>query len=499
MNFSQKNSFKISAIIFIVIICLAPFVNKAFHIDDTLFLRAAEQIRSNPLDFYGFNINWYGWELPMSKITKNPPLTCYFIALVSKLFGWSEAALHIAFLIPNIALAIGVYYLAKEFCNQPFIAAIVSVFTPAFLLSGTTVMCDMMMLAFWVWAVVLWIYGLERGKYYLLIGSAFLVSFCALTKYFGICLIPLLFIYSLTLKRKFGFWALFILIPIINLSLYEMYTKKIYGVGLLFDAMSYSQEHSTSVDSNFIVQCFTGLIYTGGGFITALFFVPLIWSRRVIVFGSLFPIGIVTILYFIPTVGDFSLVGNDGLRWNMILQIVLLATSGLSVICFTVFEIWKKRDSKSLFLFLWIIGTFIFAAIVNWTTNIRAVLPLIPAASIILVRMVENVQGVVKLKKLNYIWLLIPCIIVSLSVTWADYTLANSARHAAKYVSQKFNASNRKIWFVGHWGFQYYMELRGGYQIDKNGSDLNPGKCLQTTQILLIFPANRMIVWKKAR
>lgn len=239
--------------------------------------------------------------------------------------------------------------------------------------------------------------------------------------------------------------------------------------------MYYSSEKNASSDSYLFLKCFTGLIFTGGAFITALFYAPLIWSRRVIVFGSLFPIALVAILYFTPVVGKFSLSGNDGLRWNLIFQIVLFATSGLSVLCFVVFDIWSRRDSKSLLLFLWVIGTFIFAAIVNWTINVRAILPLVPAASIILVRMMENGKGAVKLTKLNYIWPLIPCIIISLSVTWADYTLANSSRDAAVYFSQKYSGPNRKMWFMGHWGFQYYMELRDGYPIDQHGSNLNPG------------------------
>src|SRR5438270_5558613 len=37
---------------------LAPFLNKAFHIDDPLFLWMAQQIAKHPLDPYGFEVNW---------------------------------------------------------------------------------------------------------------------------------------------------------------------------------------------------------------------------------------------------------------------------------------------------------------------------------------------------------------------------------------------------------------------------------------------------------
>ncbi len=39
-------------------VLLVPFINKAYTIDDPLFLRAAQQIEKHPADFYGFRINW---------------------------------------------------------------------------------------------------------------------------------------------------------------------------------------------------------------------------------------------------------------------------------------------------------------------------------------------------------------------------------------------------------------------------------------------------------
>jgi len=37
---------------------LAPFLNKAFHIDDPLFIWMAQQIAKHPFDHYGFYVNW---------------------------------------------------------------------------------------------------------------------------------------------------------------------------------------------------------------------------------------------------------------------------------------------------------------------------------------------------------------------------------------------------------------------------------------------------------
>ena len=106
-------------------------MGKAFHIDDPLFLKAAQQIRSNPLDFYGFRVNWYGTEQPMWEVTKNPPLGSFFIALAAEVAGWSEVALHLAFLLPAVAAALGTLALARRFCTHPLIATFAAVATPA--------------------------------------------------------------------------------------------------------------------------------------------------------------------------------------------------------------------------------------------------------------------------------------------------------------------------------------------------------------------------------
>jgi 4-amino-4-deoxy-L-arabinose transferase-like glycosyltransferase len=154
----------ILVVVIITIVCLAPFVAKAFHIDDTLFLWAAKHIQTHPVDFYGFTANWYGTEMPMYSIQQNPPLVSYYIAIVALLFGWNEVVLHLAFLIPGVGLSLGTYYLARQLCQRPHLAALMAVLlTPVFLVlvSSTNVMCDVMMVAFYVWAVVLWLRGLH--------------------------------------------------------------------------------------------------------------------------------------------------------------------------------------------------------------------------------------------------------------------------------------------------------------------------------------------------
>src|SRR4029077_2680670 len=108
---------------------------------------------------------------------------------------------HFVFFLPAIAAIWGTHRLARHFCDRPLLAAGATLFTPAFLVSSTTLMCDTLMLAFWVWAVVLWVEGMERDNFWRLAGSGVLIALAALTKYFGACLIPLLVAYSFIGQR----------------------------------------------------------------------------------------------------------------------------------------------------------------------------------------------------------------------------------------------------------------------------------------------------------
>jgi len=133
-----------------VLAMLGPYLAKPFNMDDPLFIWSARQIHLQPWNPYGFDVNWYGTAQPMWSVTENPPGACYFLAVAAGILGWSEVAMHAAFLLPALAVILGTYRLAARFCRQPIVAALATLFTPVFLVSSSTVMCDVLMLAFWV-------------------------------------------------------------------------------------------------------------------------------------------------------------------------------------------------------------------------------------------------------------------------------------------------------------------------------------------------------------
>lgn len=450
--------------VIVTVVCLIPFVNKAFHIDDPLFIWSAKRILIKPVDFYGFKVNWYGTEMPMAEVTENPPGACYYIAMVGRLFGWSEIVLHTAFLIPAMAATLGMYYLAKQFCSQPVLASLAAVLTPTFLVSSTNVMCDTMMLAFWVWAMALWVDGLKTNKNSRLFFAALLIAICALTKYFGTALVGLLFVYSLMQKRRLGVWGLFLLIPVVILAGYQWATHAFYGRGLLTKVISFATEYKRIADAELFSKVITSLAFAGGCVVTALFCSLLLWSRRTLILSVVLTILFILALTFVDKIGVSSIrnANTNDIAWSFIIQLGLMVAAGVSILALACADFWKCRDAESLLLLFWVFGTFIFAGFVNWAVNARSILPMVPAVGILLVRRVHRRRKMrQETGNRRMAWLLVPAAVVALLVCRADYIWAAMSRSAVTVVSGKFKDQHSKIWFQGHWGFQYYMEDNG--------------------------------------
>ena len=491
------------ALVFFTAVCLIPFCGKAFHIDDTLFLWAAKHIQSHPFDPYGFPVNWYGTIKSLSQVMKNPPLNCYFIALVGHLAGWSETALHLAFLIPALAVILGTYRLAGFFCKNPLVAAFLTLLSPAFLVSGTTVMCDVPMLAFWIWAVVLWVRGIEKNDFFRLIAATILIALSAMTKYYGICLIPLLLTYTIIKKRGFGWWGIYFLIPIAVLGWYQYATYTLYGRGLLLDAAVYATGWRAGSGATIFPKTLVGLAFTGGCFLAVLIYAISMKFKNWMMSGALFTVVLVIILIANEKIGRFSLLNNSGgIRWLLIFQIGIFAAVGIGLSVLAIREVVRHRDADSALLFLWITGTLLFAACFNWSVNVRSILPLTPAAGILLMRRIEEQgqpqkpqqQGKNKKKAppesakfqhpglIRLLCPLIPLALIALWVAYADFNLANSARTTAAEIRRQY--SGNRIFFEGHWGFQYYMELQDGRAVNFNNTrDITPGD-------ILVVPVN---------
>lgn len=451
---------------------LAPFLGKAFHIDDPLFIWMAQQIAKHPLDPYGFEVNWSTYPQPAFEQIQNPPLCAYYIAIAGALAGYREITLHAAFLFWAAMSILGTFLLARRFCDQPFRAALFTLFTPVFLVSATNVMCDIMLLAFWIWAVEVWLRGLEPDKWTMSILSAFLITLAVFTKYFGIALVPLLVLY--TLWRNWRQWPriLFLLLPIAAVIAYDVWTKAKYGRGLFSDATLYARQVGARSTSSFTAQLFTGLAFLGGSILLPLFYLPLKSRRLLVTTLAVSAAAFIGGWFLLPMNPDWHLGPNESL---VRFEAALCAAISANILAWVIVDLAQSRSAKRIFVAGWIVGTFVFATFLNWSITARTFLPLAPVAAILFVRRSATS------------WLLLPAALVSFAVALADFKLANSARTAADHFQKQFRDQRITVWFQSHWGFQYYMQERGAKPFNARDDQINSGD-------VMVVPANNTAV-----
>lgn len=464
----------------IVLAVFVPFLPKPFNIDDPLFLWAARQIQAHPTDPYGFSVNW-GWTaFPMWKVTENPPLACYYLALAAFALGWNEIALHSAFLLPALAVILGTYRLAKLFCTKPMQAAFITLFTPVFLVSANSVMCDVMMLAFWIWAVVFWVEGLEQRNFERLAVASVLMSLAMMTKYYAFCLMPLLAAYSLARRQPLKNWAQFLLIPLAVLCAYQYLTAARYGYSLLYRAMDYASFSKDFFNVSKTHSFLTALAFAGGCSGLVAWFVPALWGRRGLI---IFIIGLILIGAGLgcPTSfwAQYGGLTGSGLTLAKI-QMTFWVAGGLGWLILALADLAIRRDASSLLLTLWLGGTFYFTAFCNWTINARSILPMMPAAAILLVRQLE--RRTPASPKIVVTGAIVTALF-GLAVLRADFLQAAATRDSVLAIRTQLGPATTNVWFEGHWGFQYYMQAAGASPVDFKHPALRPGQ-------MVALPAN---------
>jgi hypothetical protein len=465
---------------------LLPFVNKAFHIDDPLSLWTAKHILEDPIRFFDYPVNWSGVEGKAYLIIKNPPLSMYYAALIGAVAGFGEPVMHAAFLLPAALVGLGTYRVASRFCAQPLFASFAAVLTPAVLISASNIMATLSMLALYVVALDLWLLGLERRRQAFFFVSALVMAASALTQYFGASLVPLVLAYTLARERKAGWWLAELSIPVVVIVAYDLLTRRLFGYGLFFEAGNYAQLSRGQEGPGTAIRMLVGTLFTGGCVWTALWFLPLLGRVAQIAACVVAVLGAVIAVVFAGQLGSQGAATTDDLsQISLSLHAAPFLAAAALLFGLAAYDLYKTRSADSLLLLLWIGGTFAFASILNWTTNGRSLLAMAPPAAILVVRALDR-RGVWAGARRWAAWGLLGLMGAScLALVIADYTLANSARSAARYLMREFPTTEGRRIYLGHWGFQYYID--GGYyeHIDLRGTPVGPGD-------VIVLPENNM-------
>ena len=464
-----------------VMLLCGIYLCKAYNIDDPLTVWTAQRIATHPADFYGFDVNWFGTLTPILQIDLNPPGAAYYLAPFGILFNWHESALHIAVAFAAAALILGIYFLASQMNGRPLTAAVFALVCPGIFVSMGTVMTDLPMTALWVWAIALWLRGLEKERPGFNAAAGVLIGLAALVKYFAMSLVPLLFVYTLLSGRKHR--LIWLLIPVVILGLFELYTWRLYGTGHLRLIAGLAKQYHADATFNYPRKFLTGLTFLGAGAAPALFLAPWLWRKRKIFWTAAAAVALFTVI--LKQSGWQPGEAQVSFGWGFWIQYGLWLLAGVHIVALAVAELWRLRDRDAILFGLWLGGTFFYFVCIYYMVNMRVILPTLPVAALLCARRLN--RGREKNRREHgrrparaaVVWpTFAASLALSLCVAWADISLANSARTAAEKIAPEKRGG--RTWFSGHWGFQYYMQALGAKPVDVKRQDFQLGDTVVT-------------------
>lgn len=479
----------------LTLVAFLPFLNKPVHLDDPMYVWVAQQIRTSPADFFGFDANWYGELHPAVEDNQNPPGIGYFLAAVQAIVGESEIAMHAGMLLWSCGAIAGVYLLALRFTRRALIVTIATLVSPAFFLSATTLMADMQMFCLFIWGIVLFERALpdranRRASVPVLLAAAACIALSALTKYFGLSLVPLLTVYAgmrcwtLKCRRPATLVAIAIalLLPVLAIVAFNQYTVHRYGTALVSDAASYATSSEFRESTRYVSSLMTGLSYLGGLMLGAA---ALLLARRPLMTLAVFAVlavmsfGVMRTAHISP-----QPTGQPTVDPLATPQFVVFAAIGAGILLAMVFDVARRRDAQSALLLLWVLGSLAFVTFLNWSITSRTLIVLVPPTCIIAARRLDDAEAeqVLAAKPISVGGLVVAALI-SLALSTADYRWAVANKRAAMALTKKYRADGATVWFVGHWGFQYYAQRAGGVAMEYDRLDLRPGEHVLSPEI----------------
>ncbi len=456
---------------FLPIVLLAPFVNRAFNIDEPMFIWTAQQIVKNPFDYFGGYVERNKELEPMYLYNQNPPGFSYVLAVFGAMGGWSEPVMRLASLLAAGLCGLGTYLVASRFTDRPMLASAATVLTPAFLVSGATVMTDVALVACYVWSMYAGARWVETGRAGWLAGTVVLISIAGLMKYYGVTAAGLVVVYALMKRVKPGPWLAAFVVPVLVLAAFFWWSWRLYGVNLLTIAADVAQDTNVRSGDALWYREIVAAVFVGGCFAPIAFFAPRYMRPLALLAAMAIAVAAAT-----PVIREYSMLQLElgtptPYAWSMRLHLGAMALLGVLLVWLPVQDLLKKRDAASVVLSLWVLGALVFTTYINHLINARTLLPMVPALAILMARNVRATGAATGFRRAISFAPLASGAVLSMWVLLGDYAVAENGRYSAREAAKRAAADGVQLYYSGLWGFQYYVQLEGArvFQVEGDG------------------------------
>ena len=429
--------------VLVLALFLLLFIFKPVHLDDPVFLKTGEHLLRHPFQPFLAKINWIGTKRSLF-FEGNPFFLSYFFAAVIGLLGSSEWILHAAYSVFPFLCLMFVYGIARQRRTDPVVAATLFLSCPAFLLSSTTLMSDVPLLAFYLMAIYYYLRFTSTnspadGLLFAL--GAVLAGF---TKYIGLTLIPLLFV-DLAWRGKLRKGMPFLLLPVGYLMLWGIYSYSLAGTShVAFSAQYLDLQWRAIVQKIAACLSFTGLALLGFTILALLDRTSgAVWALVATICG--FAAFQLNPIHYVPG--------------------AILMGIGISSAILVVPRVFRR--DPDLLVCLWLAGMLVYTWISEFIAA-RVVLLFAVPLFLLLSSQIPREKALL-CAGLN--------IVLSLMLAQADFRWAESYKHFAETMSLQ------RTHYFAHWGLQYYLEKRGLEPFDYERDSLQAGDLLVVPQI----------------
>ncbi|HSE40490.1 MAG TPA: glycosyltransferase family 39 protein [Acidobacteriota bacterium] len=472
----------------VLAITIAPlllFIQKPFHIDDSAFLEVAENILQHPLDpFHGtvalvdqdyrvFHMK--GVEPNTFESMSHPPLVPYVMAAVIKAWrGISEVPLHTVFMIFPILAAISSFSIAERFTKNARAAALFLVASPIFMVNAQNLMTDVPMFALVQCSIAFFVYGTDQKKISLLILAGLFAGLGMLTRYVAFLTIPVFFAYAYLHEQKSKPALISTFCAFVIFSIWLIENIVLYGYAHITASYSfYKSFYSENHYSNLIkAVCDVAAL---GGLSIPFAFVCGFNQRKNLKLTLLCALIASAILLLTLRAGSSYLIGYSRVKLWLLF---LFSSAGCYLLIAAIQSFirsvqWKQGlavvSQDQMFLFIWFAVTFCAAIFVLPFGTARYVLPALFPLILILIGSLNEVSI-----KNKFTTICILCTFAgSILISFADLEFALTYKTFAKNIREMYGTE--RIWFIGEWGFRYYMKKEGAKYLLSNDRSPSTG------------------------
>lgn len=452
-------------LVLIWILLTAINLGKAYHIDDTFHLEAAEWIKDNPTRPMSGTINWKDIPTPIYSHNQ-PPLFFYLLAKVISVAGTNEIPQHLFLSIFTfLALLFFDKLIEALRLKKRTLLLLLFGFSPA-LVINQNLMTDVPLLALVLGSALFLLKAGGEKKTTAYVISALLIGTGLLIKY---SVLPLLIVLILVIiiRRDYKYLAA-LLIPLGMLLLWSVWNYAEYGSVHFLDR----PKSGLHINRMWSFMAATGSM---AFFSASLFYGT--WAkpfvrRGIFIVFSLFVILIIAFaLGFIPE-PDINNIFNVLFVLNGLLVFFLLIRLFVKQAGTEGLQPYMKTNSFIIFLFA--VSTATFMVLFAPFMATRHILLILPFVLLFTSGLFENCD-----KSINRLSLIVT-LFLGVALGISDYKYAGYY----KKMASRFSVSrNTTVWTAGHWGWQWYTSRHGLKQYETGSPDVKNGD-------LFIYPGN---------